>query len=806
MKLSGFKNIFSKFFLSLAFIALMTSCVAEDLSPDCPGSTDQLEDGYALRVKVSLSSMSGNTRAGIEDYEDYINEKNLRIMFFYGNETNKDNYNTLIKQFKITSTFDSHNITFIPVEASGSNFSKDWYLNIPIKGEELEEFAQKLRDNPFKVAVLANWPMESVTALDEFKEETKIINEDESEQIEPGDHIDKLHHIYSDNKMAGDFYSFLRKNENVAKMSYTSDWVKEADVLSQYGADTFIRQKYGLGNQVIEDVSKDQFGDLWLIWNFDGAMKLKTEGGPEAYGTNVFKEDWYDKNRRGLYDNWLAKVWEETEDKVLTTYSVPEKQDFSDSGNFHFEGGTSFLAQQNGKYGIVLRPGERDANNGNKILTDYIRFNIPNSGTLKIHWGSYDENEAKLTIEHRNHDTDSEDKDKDNNVYSSSDSSTIKETEVPYGITGDAEFIYLVSDTGNVIIYDIEYISTKYLEDTWREARTPQDVGGIPMYGIQSYPALGTYWPAGTVFDLNNFNHIEELGDNFKSIHLLRSVAKVELKIPKTLEPHHVYLRSMNRKASCEPLDVSTPTDQLWKDDIGGSHNTTCEFFDILGHEPFYTKYDPKKPEASVQVENYRKKLSWYYGNWAVNGSLGNVEVPAPGYGNSKTVTKYPQIMNVSIDRSDFAEFIKTGSDSYYDRYVIYVPEKFVDDPSSVGDDKEMETTTPKVCHIEFRRKDDPYDNVDDNNCYRIYFTEGGFNKEMTYPTFGKSSADGKGKDDDNWEKSYEQVPSNLQKHWPIIRNHLYSFTVIDEMNRMLVVKLEVLPWRKIEYNDGYQW
>ena len=122
-----------------------------------------------------------------------------------------------------------------------------------------------------------------------------------------------------------------------------------------------------------------------------------------------------------------------------------------------------------------------------------------------------------------------------------------------------------------------------------------------------------------------------------------------------------------------------------------------------------------------------------------------------------------------------------------------------------------MEKENPKVCHIEFRRGEDPtgeyyedpYDNIDDNNCYRLYFITGGYNKDSKYiPDFNVKDED---RVSESWENKYEQNSDNLSLHWPIMRNHVYSFTVSDASNRVVIVNLNVLPWKEVSDNS-YKW
>lgn len=752
---------------------LMNSCVDDKLSESEISSPTVSEEGYSLDFRINLQSMGGSRAGGndIEDFEDYIDPNNIRILFFYDEKEGDDNskVNTLIKSFKITSDSNPDNIDIIPIESAGSRFSKDWHIRIPIS-EENESFAQELRDNPFKIAILANWP--AIPSESEFNE---------------GDHINKLHHLSTDNTYSSndEVYGFLMEKEKYGmKMGLNVDWVSKA--VSKDDAKSFILTKFGPTNTSNPD---PEYGDLWLLWNFDGAI---TKDKDSYEDITVFAQEWADKNYADL-NSWLKDSNVST---PLNSFSVLDSNNKpKDSGNFEFVSGSSYLGEKNGKKGIVLSPGQ--VNTTGAINNDGIKFNIPNAGILTIKWEKFDEDtdgDVSINVENRNHDTDSQYKD-DNPVVTSSPFSN------SYKITGDAEFIYVYSTTGNVIIYEIEYISSDYITNTKRFGLAPSSDQSIPMYGIQKYPALDGLWEKGTVFDLYNYNRLEELGENFKSIYLLRSVAKVELKIPKSIGSHHVFLRSLNRMSNCEPMDVSTPTNEFWLDDVQGAHNPNCEFFGITGHEPFYNPNSSDKNDKTKQLANYQQKLAWYFGNWSSDSkTLGGVTI---NKGTGKIMDHFPHIMNPLINRSDFARFIENNSDAYYDRYILYVPEKFVDDPGSIGSNNNMETTTPKICHIEFRGEFDPYTNVDDNNCFRIYFTEGGFNSEMQYPTFEKDPNNSS--KDYNWENYYENQPNNLKKHWPIIRNHVYSFTVTEVNNRIVVVKLEVLPWMMVEDNS-YKW
>lgn len=251
-------------------------------------------------------------------------------------------------------------------------------------------------------------------------------------------------------------------------------------------------------------------------------------------------------------------------------------------------------------------------------------------------------------------------------------------------------------------------------------------------------------------------------------------------------------------------MDVSSPTNQIWVDYNERIHSKDCEWEHLLGHEPFYNN----------ETYTYQEQLAWFYGSWAKeNEPIGGIYVPENiKFGKEDDATdKYPRIINPMIERSDFCEFLYAGKTGIYDKYVLYVPEKFVDDPNDEGDVK----SDPKVCHIEFRAYDFPYTNLDDNWCYRIYFTKDGYNSQYAgenskLPDSGKKDEKDEAGNiintiDNTWENVYEKNIDNLKEHWPIMRNHLYSFTVADEHTGVLVVKLEVLPWKDVQDNK-YNW
>lgn len=827
------KEIYKYLFLILCPIAcvVLASCVSEVLDPDKGKQDPTKEEGYFLSFKMNLARLTREGSEDFEKYEDYIKPESLQLLFFYADESKKDDeyslYHTLFKKFNF------QDFSLVPVESTGSEMAQEWYIRIPITGGH-EDFAEILRNNDFKIAVIANWPnLPSGGLVEEIRDQNGNITE-------RGSNISKLHHL------SGTDEAYYKESKSRETYGFLYDYAKDGGVMGLYTG--WVDDEYSdegeaatdiiniLGPSVVLKSQTDKhgnaiYGDLWLRWNFADAYSYlsETERGDDysyspSLGTNKFADVWAKKNADELGE-WLkgANSSEDSDtssEESDTSSEEPQAlEDLDgikdnlgqpvDDGNFRFIGGSSYFDEE--EKGICLKRGTVDFDHN--TFSDIIKFNVPNSGTIKITWGSTDGENAAIRVERRNHDNDSQAKKESDDFpdgYIDKTASKITSTH-SYDITGDAEIIFLYAVTDNVIIYEIEHVADRYLYYVSRSGRELNKTSQlIPMYGIQKFPKIeATNWPKGTAFDLSNFNNLGTGNYTPKDIHLIRSLAKVVLEIPKTLKAHHVYLRSMNRNARCEPMDVSTPTNEIWKDHILSStddHSQECEWFRLIGHIPFYeiinNGNNDNNKDKTVQLQNYKSKLAWYYGTWADDdGKVGGV-VPNPS-----NISDSPHILNPMINRTDFTEFIENGSDSYYDRYVLYVPEKFVDDPNSIGSGNNMERGAPKVCHIEFRESGDPVTNIDDNNCYRIYFTTGGFQTipGEDFPYDGNKTAH-PGDRDHLWENCYEQNVENLRKHWPIMRNHVYKFTVIDNDRRVVITKLEVLPWSMVEENNDYQW
>ena len=846
----------------LGFLAMMvgfTSCVLDDIEmPEDPSSPDISIDEYNLSFNINLQSLQSRDGSllgnNFEDYEDYIDPAQTYILFFTVNDN-------LIKLFS------EKDLSLLPVRGIEDESVKQWVVRIPIsKMKDGEAFAAQLRKDPFKIAVLANWGKQPPEI------EQATYSEESNSYTSYGENIDVLHHqtgtedpyvdspSEDDDNNSGtpkeDTYGFLYNEYKFSGkyMGKYSDWVKFNDPNkfdTKKSARNWIRNHWNPDLKYNRTVASDneggnyqyqRFTDLWFLWNFGGNATDNAYGYGNAPGNTYSMTDdtkiaWEKRNGSKLR-SWIGQT-DKADLSDLDRVNTGETGDRNYLGFKNFSQGTKAKAiyrpvsgSTNYEYGVwlprLLGRGsqgngnyEKVGNNQEEDQEGAFTFVARATGTLYITGkkvnplnGETNERAAKL-IAQIGYTTTKEE-------FSFTKTDQVETIKKKISITGDERVVYLFNGSdhtsendidkyNNVEIYQIEFIQDEYLYTTDRSGVVPSTEQPIAMYGIQRFEKLEQHWEKGTSFDLSGTSvDSDSNGDatmlyGYKNVMLLRSVAKIELQIPSSLKPDFVYLRSVNRKARWEPVDISTNTSEIWKDYTANSmsHPSACEWFTIKEQQNFFNN---STADAPTQLDNYKKKLAWYYGAWSKdNGNTVNGQTIYNPY-----ILDFPRLMNAVIERSDFVEFIKAPSvDQLYDRYVLYVGEKYVDDPNDVGNktvkNKGMEASRPKICHIEFRLGDEAtiqHTNLDDNNCVRIYMIEGGVKNGFT-PTFQKNEETGEYND---WEHTYEQDVEKLKGHWPIMRNHVYSFKVIDVNNLMPLVDLKVLPWKMVEDQNNYDW
>lgn len=746
MRVNNFKYRIT--LLLMIFAMGLTSCVYDNLEEPNDSNPYWDTEGFSLGITITLDR-DLQSRADEDSYDNYIDTENkLRVLFF--------------DQATGNFIFEAVDRTVMPRKSS--NDKEEWFIHIPVNyivdydgaPYDTELLKNRLKTNAFKVAILANWPVNGETNVNGnltyggeprwgvnesvFGSNTKNIND--------------LHHLevdtnYFDNSRENrptqtDVYDFIMGDNG--EMGVKTDWVRSRMIDSKLDPKALTSTE--VAKQWIRDnwdptpkrnASKDiyrHYQDLWALWDFDAAYRYNSTGG-KSYNNNWGKE-WYDKNGSTL-NTWLRNTtWTylrdfvDTQDNAQLTFTQP-----------------GYLYTGTSNTGVQI-------NNG---TTGKFTFKAHSSGTLTIKARSTS-GSATITITRAN---DEESASTKKLTYNT----TIQEQSWDINMTGKTQDVTIECTSGQVVIYSIEYIQAKYLYDSDREGILPSATNPIPMYGVQDYAAL-TNWQPGTTFDLS-YERPENGNYTEKTISLIRSLAKVEFYLPTSLDNkgkiNHVYMRSMNRVARCEPMDVVTPTNELWHD----VHDNNCEWYNIQSYGPSYV--EGTEPQDKSQLDAYTNWLSWFYGSWQTNNTKWNFTTHNKQYGSNNRVTvpsrpAYPHLFNSAIERSDYTHFIYAGEATHNGnichKYILYVPDRNIDDPNYPG----IQSSIAKVPHIEYRFTDQNEVSLDDNECYRVYFTD-----------YKDNSAIKSVKAND-YEPTYEKSRTNLAKHWPIMRNHVYRFYV----------------------------
>lgn len=806
----------------MSFVFLLTVCGCADDTPwvEGNGETPGADIPFTLTFTTTAPPMDDEapkTRAiyygNPTYYEDWVDTQDgIRVLFFLtkrektGNSYVKGEYeddnnfvaidkkNPLKDYFLFEST--SRWVTQLPYDDDNT---LRYRVTVPVYqiGQEDSEYRDHwktirdyLRTYDFKIAILANHPDNTFT----WGFENSVLsapNIDDLSSASKVKTINDIHHSMADNTYANntngnrkDAYEMFVDNKNkidgIGTMGPYTSWVINRSKL--YGdalggvfstketALTWIRD-YWIPDLIYnEDSDPDidyqtlyhNYRHIWSYWNFGGAA----EDNGLPYSTkstmNPHIDEWEVRNG-ALLRQWVTTAVD-NKGGVLSELSTKSTKDNKYDGSlyltFHPSSASAVITSgSNGKrfYGVKLPSISAPSNTSAK---DCFHFEIRGSGSIIVRHSG-----GTITVKGGT---------SPSTTRTTKSINGISVTEVAYSFDNNDKptngFVY--SSSGTPIVYDIEYAQDRYVYLTDREGVLPSADHPLPMYGVQKFAALSEWWDEGASFDLTT-GGVNENGKeyNAKPIALLRAVAKIEVLVPKSLGvPKHVYLHSLNSSVRCEPMDVATPTNELWKD-----HNAGCEW--ELVQERGNTFLEDGK--TAYTEDYYKRKLAWYHGNWLEWGWNFNNLKWKPDYENDGP---FPRIFNPYISRSDCAAFIDVTdyyNDQYY-HYLFYMGENTIDASSNYNGNG----GSCMIPHIELRF-DDRYAstskvatntdlNLMDKDCYRIYFTKGGI-------ASGARNTDGTSKiANDKYDTQYDNQTKYLKEHWPIMRNHIYRFTLVD--------------------------
>lgn len=356
----------------------MTSCVDDGLVDKGSGNNgiyDVDEDEYALGVTISLSQLtSTSTRsqlggalsdlagAGLKDIEEYVNTDNLYILFF-----NLDG----------TFLFQIDKPVAVPIGKSELGNDCQWFIRIPVK-TIAPSLIQYIEENPFKIAVLANWTFDSdlnlggnLSGWEEFVfhepiDENGNLVYDEFGKLQ-GDHISMLTHAqrdtaYESSALKGGYdHLVYRKDANdYPHMGPYTEWVgnyhkniaeAESNIRKYFDVKNNIYQNPNnffydeAGNLTALDHFDTKYNNIWHLWNFGGNDDSRFGSFPDMGETQ--KTDWLALNEKAKnefianYDpNADVNLWKMNnyQDLELSRGVVPMVKEGDSPGTYDVDG------------------------------------------------------------------------------------------------------------------------------------------------------------------------------------------------------------------------------------------------------------------------------------------------------------------------------------------------------------------------------------------------------------------------------------------------------------------------------------
>lgn len=373
---------------------MFTGCT-DDLT-ELPGEVDDSiyaveEDEYALGITLSLSQLTGNagTRAqiggplgnlaggtgqGLKDIEEYVNTENLYILFF-----NLDG----------TFLFQIDKPVAVPIGQSEFGNDSQWFIRIPVK-QINENLIKYIEENPFKIAVLANWTFDSDLNLgedlggwDEFRfnepldNQGNLVYDDFGKLV--GDHISLLAHaqrdnVYENTTLHG-YDHLVYRTETGPHMGPYTEWVSNYHK-SILIADNDIRNYFDVENNIYQnpnsffydngdpktgiatalDHFRTKYNNIWHVWNFGGDDDSEfIFDMPNA----DIKADWLALNKQAKEDfvgamaeymfplDWNGG-YNRPSGPSYYGYSVPLKWQMKNYSDLEFSGLTPYPTNNNG--------------------------------------------------------------------------------------------------------------------------------------------------------------------------------------------------------------------------------------------------------------------------------------------------------------------------------------------------------------------------------------------------------------------------------------------------------------------------
>lgn len=255
-----------RWLLALLVSVTLTGCFDyDDASAEQEG--DSIED-FSLAFDISLNTIpEGTTRADGNEYGDDLDNEvdvkgenhDFRVLLF-----DKDDNFLYEPENREIEPIDNDNY-----EDTGVQTNR-WRITMPIMALKRRGLWEKIAENSFKIAVLANWP-----------------NTKNKLEFEVGDDLYKLSHYYEDGEYENSAYSHLPASTNL--MGAYMEWVKNTYPKQNDARETIHNTErdcaYQIDREVYSKFYKYTYKHIWRVWNFGDESLLNGLTEVESFRT-----------------------------------------------------------------------------------------------------------------------------------------------------------------------------------------------------------------------------------------------------------------------------------------------------------------------------------------------------------------------------------------------------------------------------------------------------------------------------------------------------------------------------------------
>lgn len=820
----------------------LTSCIMDELDLRESLIREKIEKGFCISFDVELDPMSEDSGTGTRatqlimgnptEYESYIDRQNGFDVRVFTCQEGKDYF-----------LFESK-ARWIDDLTTGADGNYRWQVTIPVYdlGEADSEYSpywEQIREtlcrHDFKVALYVNhaknreikrlWTVGDSWIL---KGSSAMTINDIHHTVEGGAYNPVFAKGENDTQRAFDMIIDFQSidGQRTGLMGPARDWTgarSEMDYASfdQKFSELADTRRWIHNNWCPRPEHNDRYNpdveyeeyyrdyrNLWFLWNFGGAAEDNAFPYSETSDVNATKVEIDENGEEVLVKRSHVMEWEDITGRQLRSWvseAASNGGQFTRNLNLPYgsasylkfkqaEGAEGVVEQQTqgkyaGKYLYGVKMPKITTAPTNNTGTGYFTFKaIYNTSVIVTFKGNANGVQlAGASVV-------------SGNISSSTDAESGLTTKIFSAISMSTERdLYLYCNQEGITIYQIDAVADDGLMKSDREGFMPSTENPIPMYGVQKFNKLEDFihedgtthddlhadevWPDNTIFHVskdlvNDYN--EKLYTGGGPVFLLRSVAKIELLIPKSLGvPKYVYMKNYNRWAREEPVDVEHNTREIWdkygKETAGG---TCLEIENVRNHGFLYDKDNA--------TQTHTKEIwSWYFGSWHAWGwpFKGNIDKhdystyltwPHDDFSNDIFTDEYPHIMNVYTQvaaQGSFADLTELYNDNYY-HYVLYMGDQPVAVPSTP---QNATSSNMRVPYMEIRfdhdlRESGKTNSTGNNNItsdegYQIYIA----------PKGNASLANG-----GSYNSNYFSDANLMKLHWPVVRNHIYRFVVND--------------------------